>query len=132
MSNPSKQKGTAFETLCLNFLRRIFPRVFRPALQGGGDTGDINGVMTRLVRDDPNANRQVIFQCKNAKKWDLSGWLNATRAQAFNNMLKNGGIATLGVLLVKRRGIGAKNMEKTYAIMELGDLSKLLTDAGYE
>lgn len=132
MANPSKQKGTAFETQCVIFLRRHFPRVFRPALSGGGDTGDINGVMTKLVRDDPNANRQVIFQCKNAKKWDLSGWLNATKSQAFANMMKNGGIATLGVLLVKRRGVGAKHMGKTYAIMELGDLTKLLTEAGYE
>jgi hypothetical protein len=88
------------------------------------DTGDLNGVMSR-------DNRQVIFQCKNQKTWNMSGWLNATVEQASNNTTKSG-MDTRGVLLVKRRGVGDRSMGSTYAVMQLEDLSALLQEAGYE
>lgn len=118
MANRSKQKGTAFETQCVNYLKKFFPKVYRPALQGGLDTGDINGVHTAIST--------VIFQCKNHKSWDVSGWLNATKQQAVNM-----GHNALPVLLVKRKAVGNSNMGKTYAVMELSDLARLLQEAGY-
>ena len=125
MANPSKQKGTAFETQCLNYLKNWFTRIYRAALSGGKDVGDLNGV----VRAEDGA--QVIFQCKNHKAMKLGEWIKATQEQAWNKTAATMN-QTIGVLLVKRRGIGDKNMGQTYAVMELHDLSKLLEEAGYE
>jgi len=124
VANPSKQKGTAFETLCLNFLKQWFGRIYRAALAGGKDVGDLNGV----VRSD---GRQVIFQCKNHKTMKLGEWIKATKDQAWNKTTDTM-TTTKGVLLVKRRGVGAKNMGQTSAVMELEDLVVLLHEAGYE
>lgn len=124
MANPSKQKGTAFETQCLTFLKQWFPRVYRAALAGGKDVGDLNGVLHKN-------GRQVIFQCKNHKTMKLAEWIKATKDQAWNKTTDTMN-TTKGVLLVKRRGVGDKNMGQTYAIMELEDLVVLLSEAGYE
>lgn len=125
MANPSKQKGTAFETQCLNYLKTWFSHVYRAALSGGKDVGDINGVL----REEDGA--QVIFQCKNHKAMKLGEWIKATKAQSWHKTMDTLE-QTIGVLLVKRRGIGDKNMGRTYAIMELEDLATLLKEAGYK
>ena len=120
MSNPSKQKGTSFETLIKEYLQKCgFQSVYRTALSGGYDTGDINGV-THSETD-----RQVSVQCKNQKKFNLSGWLDATVEQA--ERLDE----AVPVLVVKRPGRGAKSLDDTYAVMRLCDLVCLLQDAGY-
>lgn len=121
MGNRNKAKGTSFETLILKYLRgRSFLRSYRPATKGGYDTGDINGVAS--------SSRQAIFQCKNQRKYDLSGWLNDTVSQAQQEEV--GGNA-LPVLVVKRPGVGEKTIGDTYAVMRLEDLSSLLKEAGY-
>ena len=121
MGNRNKAKGTSFETLILKYLRgRSFLRSYRPATKGGYDTGDINGVSS--------SSRQAIFQCKNQRKYDLSGWLNDTVSQAQQEEV--GGNA-LPVLVVKRPGVGEKTIGDTYAVMRLEDLSSLLKEAGY-
>lgn len=121
MGNRMKAKGTSFETLIVKYLRdRSFKRAYRPATKGGFDTGDINGI-TRPTR-------QAIIQCKNQKKFDLSGWLNDAVSQAQQEEV--GGNA-LPVLVVKRPGVGEKSLGDTYAILRLEDLTSLLKDAGY-
>ena len=135
MSNPSKQKGTAFETQCVNFIKTVFKGVQRAPLTGGADEGDLHGVRKGmpLSGDSFFSTGEVIFQCKNQKKMDLSGWLNATKKQVENRLAKAPmTMKVRGVLLVKRRGVGPSNMEKTYAVMELGDLLQVLKDAGYQ
>lgn len=121
MGNRAKAKGTAFETLIVKYLReRSFKRAYRPATKGGLDTGDINGVSS--------GRRQAIFQCKNQKKFDLSGWLNDAVSQAQQEEV---GHNALPILVVKRPGVGEKSIGETYAIMRLEDVTSLLQEAGY-
>lgn len=121
MGNRAKAKGTSFETLIVKYLRsRSFRKAYRPATKGGLDTGDINGIAGPV--------RQAIVQCKNQRKYDLSGWLNDTVAQAQQEEV--GGNA-LPILVVKRPGIGEAKIGDTYAVMRLEDVSALLKEAGY-
>lgn len=130
MSNPAKQKGTAFETLITNFLlRNGFPRVFRPALTGSGDVGDINGA----GKSTPSGFKHVIFQCKNQKTFKLGQWMVATKDQAERkgNSQPVDAPPAVPILVVKRPGMGANNVGKNYGILELEDLAQLLLEAGY-
>ena len=121
MGNKAKAKGTAFETLVVKYLRpRGFRKAYRPSTSGSYDSGDINGIA--------GPDRQAIIQCKNHKKFNLSGWLNDAVAQAQQEAV--GGNA-LPVVVAKRPGVGEKNLGETYAIMRLEDLSTLLKEAGY-
>lgn len=126
MGNKNKAKGTAFEVQVLSYLREQgFLSTYRPATKGKYDSGDINGIATDPTNPLP---RQAIIQCKNQKAHDLSGWLNDTVEQASQDDV--GGDA-LPVLVVKRRGVGEKNMGDTYAVLRLTDLTELLLKAGY-
>jgi Holliday junction resolvase len=120
MSNPSKQKGTAFETLIRDYLwEHGFQAAHRTALSGGYDTGDINGIVNL------DTGREVAVQCKNQKKFNLSGWLDATVGQA--ERLSE----AVPLLVVKRPGKGAQSLDDTYAVMRLRDLVCLLQESGY-
>ena len=120
MSNPSKQKGTFFEGLIKEYLHsKGFRAAHRTALSGGYDTGDINGIA------HSETDRQVSVQCKNQKKFNLSGWLDDTVEQA--ERLDN----AVPLLVVKRPGKGAQSLEDTYAVMRLCDVVRLLQEAGY-
>ena len=120
MSNPSKQKGTAFETLIKEYLcSKGFRAAHRTALSGGYDTGDINGIA------HTETEREVSVQCKNQKKFNLSGWLDDTVEQA-----ERLGEA-VPLLVVKRPGKGVKATGDNYAVMRLCDLVCLLDEAGY-
>jgi hypothetical protein len=96
------------------------------------DTGDINGVLQELEETSPEGrftwHRHAIFQCKNQKAFKLSEWIKATKEQAANK----GGPNPLGILLVKRKGVGDANMGKTYAVLELDDLIDLMKAAGWD
>ena len=121
MANTAKARGTSFETLVVRYLRpRGFRKAYRPSTSGSYDSGDTNGIA--------GPDRQAIIQCKNQRKFDLSGWLNDTVSQAQQEAV--GGNA-LPVLVVKRPGVGEKNLGDTYAILRLEDLSVLLKEAGY-
>lgn len=120
MANKNKAKGTAFEVLVRDYLiGHGFEHAHRPALSGGKDTGDINGVIQMLTK------RKAAIQCKNQKAMNLSGWLNDTVEQAENI---GGG---LPVLVVKRAGKGEKALGDSYVVMRLEDMAQLLKDAGY-
>lgn len=80
MSNPSKQKGSAWESECVHTLHmgipgpgeadRAFgeseyawPAVHRNPPQGANDKGDIGGF------------RELVIECKSCRTFDLPGWL---------------------------------------------------------
>jgi hypothetical protein len=120
MANPAKQKGTSFETLIKRYLNdEGFIKAERTVLKGGGDTGDINGIMNYL------AERHLAIQCKNQKKFNLSGWLEDTVEQA-----KRLG-KSLPALIVKRAGKGEKAVGDNYVVMRLSDFVTLLKEGGY-
>ena len=120
MSNPSKAKGTSFETLVKDYLcDKGFTKAHRTALSGGQDTGDINGIVNF------HTDAEVAVQCKNQKKFNLSGWLDATVEQA--ERLDN----AVPLLVVKRPGKGAHSLDDTYAEMRLCDVVSLLKEANY-
>lgn len=120
MGNKNKARGTAFEVLVRDYLiEKGFVNAHRPALSGGNDTGDINGVARR------NPLRKAIFQCKNAKSFQLSQWLNDTVEQAEK------ADKAVPILVVKRPGKGAKALGDSYALLRLDDIVDLLKEAGY-
>ena len=105
MTNKSKQKGTAFESAIVAYLKEWWPNVERRALSGNLDRGDIAGI------------DGVVIEAKNAQKMDLSGWSNETAAEVVN------AAADLGILVVKRR---MKPVSEAYAIMPLRSVVWLL------
>jgi hypothetical protein len=107
----SKDKGTAFERLVADYLRRFWPYADRAPLTGNKDRGDIAGT--------PG----IVWECKNAKTIRLSEWLEETETERLN------ADADHGVLIVKRRGYGPA--QDQYAIMRLENLVDLLKEAGY-
>ena len=137
MGNVNKAKGTVFETATVKHLRaKGFAGVYRPATKGKYDTGDVNGIDNGFDR----GRRQVIIQCKNAKTFKLSEWLNDTVDQAGQDEVRprkySGeewqlGPTAVPVLLVKRPGVGATQMGKQYAVLQFDDLLDLLREAGY-
>ena len=120
MGNRNKAKGTAFEVLVRDYLiGKGFIHAHRPALSGGNDTGDINGIARKKTL------RKVAVQCKNQKTMKLSEWLNDTVEQAE----RLGG--AVPALVVKRAGKGEKALGESYVVMRLQDLAELLQEADY-
>ena len=120
MGNKNKSKGTSFEVLVRDFLiARGFLHAHRPALSGGNDTGDINGIISE------ETGRKVAVQCKNQKACQLSQWLNDTVEQA--ERLDDG----VPALVVKRPGKGEKALGDSYVVMRLEDFAELLKEAHY-
>ncbi len=133
MGNRNKAKRTASPTQVLNYIKPWFPNARRTPLKGGADTGDINGITRHVLQG-------VAIQCKNAKTFKLSEWLNAAGAQAKSLTDEAWLLAhnleeppeSIGVVVFKRPGVGEKNLGKTYVLMELDDLITLLTQADYK
>lgn len=108
----NKRKGTSFETLIVRYLQTVgFPYAERRALHGNLDKGDITGC------------GPLVFECKAAKRHELSNWLGQTEQERQN------AAADYGILVVKRQGhnTGAEQ----YAVMRLEDMVRLLKEAGY-
>lgn len=107
-----KQKGTAFETLVVNFLREHgFRYAERRSLTGSADKGDITGC------------GPIVWECKNHKTYHLSEWMRETETETLN------ATADIGVLVVKRAGVG--DPARQYAVLTLEDVTRLLKAAGY-
>ena len=109
----SKQKGTAFETLVVRYLRENgFPYAERAPLAGNKDRGDITGT--------PG----LVWECKNAKTHRLGEWIEETQVEA-----SNAGPDWYGILVVKRPRHGSA--ADAFAIMPLNEMAALLKAAGY-
>lgn len=73
MANPSKAKGTSWETLVTNALNELGIRARRRTLSGPADKGDIE------LLDLP-----VTIEAKNCKTMKLSEWVDSARGEAIN------------------------------------------------
>lgn len=109
----SRAKGTAFESMLVAFLRRLWPGAERRALSGAKDRGDVAGT--------PG----VCWEAKSAVRLDIPGWLRETEAERVNSG------SDLGVLVIKLKGYGEKSVGELPAILPLKDLLRLLHAAGY-
>jgi hypothetical protein len=107
----SKAKGTAFETFIVNYLREFYPNVERRTLSGIHDKGDIAGT-----------NKKLIWECKDHKTLNFSGWLKKASIE------KENANAEFGIVVAKRRGSGDPGSQ--YAVLTLSDMVKLLKLAG--
>lgn len=111
MTNPNKNKGSAYERSIVDYLRLCGYGVDRTRAGWSDDRGDIHGV------------KGVTFECKNHKAMSLSGWLAELAVECVNNKTE------LGVVVHKKRGTA--DPAKQYATLPFGMFVKLLKEAGY-
>lgn len=98
MSHPSKVKGTRWESAVRDYLIACGRAVFRPALHGSVDKGDLFGIPDWTL------------QCRDTAKLDFAGAVDDARKQA-------GAAGTrYFVAIVKRR---RKGVAEAYAVMPL-------------
>src|SRR5271169_4802551 len=106
MTNRSKQRGTAFETLIVDWLKlNGFPYAERRALHGSKDLGDIN---------IPG----VTLELKNCKTMTLAAWLDEAKVEA-----ANAGTEVYAVVH-KRRGKGDPGEQ--YVTLPLAVFARLI------
>lgn len=103
--NPSKVKGTRFETDVVRYLQAFFPLCERRALRGHADGGDLAGL-------------PLTVECKATRDINLSGALNEAERAAANNG------DTFYCAVIKRRMHGVGD---AYAVMPLHLLARLLS-----
>jgi len=87
MVNPSKRKGTSWESAIVTFLKSVgWPYAERRTLAGANDRGDIAGI--------PG----IVIEAKNVKAVALGTFLDEATTEAVNDG------AAYGVVWMKRRG----------------------------
>lgn len=108
MSNPSKARGTAFESLVVGYLRANgFPAAERRALAGNTDKGDVAGI--------PG----VVLECKAERSIDLAGSVDEARLEAANDC------APVFAAVVKRR---CRSVAEAYVVMTLEQFADMIRD----
>lgn len=120
--NKSKATGTTFESQVVAYLRdNGFPQAERRALAGSTDLGDVTGC--------PG----LVIECKggkaaeNASDGQVDAWLLETDRERANAG------ADIGVLVMKRKAIGAGNAGRWWAVMDLGVMVDIVGPTwGYE
>lgn len=112
MANPSKNRGTAFETLIVAELQaQLGPEICRRTTSGAKDRGDIHGLHIRGLR--------TVAECKNHQTMSLAGWIDEAETERGNDD------AAIGLVIHKRRGKG-KALDQ-YVTMTLRDLMTIIT-----
>ncbi|MFC5187111.1 hypothetical protein [Actinomadura harenae] len=104
--NKPKQRGTAAETAVVRYLRgHGWPSAERRALRGRDDAGDITGTpgIAWEVKGGDMA--------RNASDNDIARWMVETEVERANAR------AAVGVLVVQRRGVGAPNAGRWWAVL---------------
>lgn len=117
MTNPQKQKGSAYERSIVDYLRDSGFRVDRTRAGWADDRGDIHGV-------EAHDGKPFVFECKNHARLNLAGWIKELDIEIANA----GGVA--GVVVHKKRG--TTNAAEQYATLPFGMLVQLLKEAGYK
>lgn len=108
----SKQKGTAWESAVVAFLRENgVPHAERRALNGATDRGDIAGI--------PG----LVIECKNERTISLAQYTTETEAERVNDGARH------GIAWIKRRG--KTSPADGYVLLTGAGLLRLLADAGY-
>ena len=105
LSNPSKQKGTKWETECVELVRRVYAKAIRSPAWGAEDRGDLHDTGPFTI------------ECKAVKSFNLSQFVEEAKVEA-----KNAG-KRFGVVFLKRP---RKSTAQGYAIMEIGDFIDLM------
>jgi hypothetical protein len=106
VTNRPKAIGTAAETAVVRALRGLgFPHAERRALTGALDQGDITGCpgVCWEVKGGEAA--------KTASDADIDAWLIETENERHN------ADASIGVLVVQRRGVGPANASRWWAVL---------------
>jgi hypothetical protein len=111
--NRSKDIGTRAETAVVRYLRAHgFPHAERRALTGTQDQGDITGT--------PGVCWEVKAWKRPAGDGQITAWLAETETERINAR------ADVGVLVVRRAGVGDPNAGRWWAIMPIHDLEHIL------
>lgn len=106
MTNRPKQIGTATETALVRYFRaRGWPRADRLALRGSGDIGDI-GLDPRLCIEVKGGKA-----AETASDTQVTWWLVEAQREAEAKG------AALPILIMKRKGVGAANCGRWWAVM---------------
>lgn len=108
MSNPSKAKGTAWESALVGYLLGRGLEARRKVQTGRKDEGDI------AIQDFP----WLVLEAKNEKAIRLAAYVDQANAEATHAG------AEVGVAVVKRRGVASPG--SAYAVMDLDTLLKIL------
>ncbi|MCW2957153.1 MAG: hypothetical protein JWO69_2022 [Thermoleophilia bacterium] len=111
MSNPSKAKGTAWESRLVDYLKPHWPHVERRTLSGSKDRGDIAGLVG------------VVVEAKDCRTVTLGAWLDEAEVEKANDG------ADVGVVWAKRRG--KTDPGAGFVVMSGQQFVDLLLDAGY-
>jgi uncharacterized OB-fold protein len=110
--NRSKQRGTAWETSIVNYLKENgAPYAERRALNGNADRGDVAGI--------PG----VVLEAKAAARIDLAGWVTEAEQERVNDGAK------VAAVWIKRRGKTSPGAG--YVVLTGDALIHLLQAAGY-
>ena len=116
MSNPQKQKGSAYERTIVRYLTLQGFDVERTRAGWADDRGDVHGISHPVLGN-------FTIECKNQKTMALSGWLTELERERAAN---GGG---LGAVVHKRQRV--TEGEDQYATLPLWMLVQLLVQAGY-
>ena len=108
--NPSKRKGTAFETSVVRYLNdHGYPHAERRALTGNQDRGDIAGIP------------DFALECKAVQSIALAQFVDEATREA-----NNAGVP-YGAAIIKRR---QKNVDQAYVVMTLAQFVELIRSRG--
>jgi Holliday junction resolvase len=118
MSNPSKQKGTAFETGVKKALEAAGFDARRMPLSGAKDVGDLNV----HIHSEKGAAYKIVLECKATKSIDLASAVTEANKECDNAE------ADFGFAVIKRR---MKSINDAYVVMTLTDLEVLFTMLGW-
>jgi hypothetical protein len=113
VTNRSKAKGTAAESAVARVMRANgWPDAERSALHGAKDRGDLTGI------------GQVCVEVKggHAAEQASDGQVLAWMAELDTECVNKG--ADVGVLVMKRKGVGHGNAERWWAVMWLHDIGE--------
>src|ERR1700758_2790814 len=106
MTNRSKAKGTAFETLVATYLQNNWDdRIERRTLSGALDKGDIANLRVNGFR--------IAVECKDEATYNFAGALSEAQQEALNDQ------ALIGVAVVKRHR--KARPEDQFVVLALGD-----------
>ena len=117
MSNPQKNKASAYERSIVNYLRDNNYDADRTRAGWTDDRGDIHGITN-------SEGKPFTFECKNHRRDNLPGWIVELEREIANA----GG--DIGVVVHKKHG--TTKPEDQYASLPLGMLVQLLKEAGYK
>jgi len=111
----SKQKGTSAETAFVKAecVTEVFPHVERRSLAGVNDMGDVSGALG------------LVFEIKNHKQYKFPEWVKEAEVERINAK------ADYGIVIAKPNGIGLNSVDQWWAVIPVGAMMKLLSDAGY-